>query len=289
MRYKEFQDYLNTSLVPITKLPQNLILPKNKKYNNEISKINLVSTINSSNDEIEWLSAFLNVCYGVPYLRFHYRGDQIICKPSRPVPSGGAFYPNEIYIILFNRDCGRDELYHYEVISHKLVLIRSGDVRASIYTSLANSEGQDNSDLTIIITNVIDKNSVKYGGMSYRIQTIDSGILLQRILEASSDFDVASEYHLDFIDDTISSELHLDEKEGIMGVVTLRNTPVFNFNSLTNRHFSQVPCSNLDNHPLSEHFPLLNAVHQQTKHMSKKKSKLFDEDPPSVLFEGNDL
>ncbi|AVF27042.1 SagB-type dehydrogenase domain protein [Paenibacillus larvae subsp. larvae] len=160
-----------------------------------------------------------------------------------------------------------DELYHYDPLHHELVLIKSGNIFNKIMGSLSVSGRSYDCDFAIIVTNMLDKNSFKYGTMSYRIQTIDSGVFIRRVIEIAPYFRIDPEYHLDFDDDIIASELCIGDEEGVMGVITIRDVPLFHFGR--NDKNLKIPKTNLDLNR-SKYFPLLKLVHEQTKPVHSK-------------------
>ena len=58
--------------------------------------------------------------------------------PLRSVPSGGALYPCEVYIVCGKEGCVPAGVYHYDAIHHALDVLRTGDYTSFVAGCLAS-------------------------------------------------------------------------------------------------------------------------------------------------------
>lgn len=130
----------------------------------------------------------------------------------RYVPSGGALYPNELYVYLKLEDlpCG---VYHYDVAHHRLVLLREGNFDFYINQALGNRIDLSTCFGTVFISTMFWKNFFKYHNFSYRLQGLDTGVLIGQLLEVAKRFGFETGVYFQFLDRAINHLLGLSEKE----------------------------------------------------------------------------
>ncbi|MBM4764788.1 SagB family peptide dehydrogenase [Bacillus sp. B15-48] len=130
----------------------------------------------------------------------------------RFVPSGGALYPNELYVYI-KLESVQEGVYHYDVAHHRLKLLREGNYDSYLSRSLKN--GCDISDCfcTVFVSTVFWKNFYKYNNFSYRLQGLDAGVLIGQLLEVSSQMGFSSRVCYQFLDRSINHLLGLSEQE----------------------------------------------------------------------------
>lgn len=78
-------------------------------------------------------------------------------RRKRTVPSTGGLYPLELYAVM------GDGIFHYDPYAHSLALIRRGDQRADLCRASLDQEFILQAPLTVAITAVYERISVKYG------------------------------------------------------------------------------------------------------------------------------
>ncbi|MFJ7954319.1 SagB family peptide dehydrogenase [Lysinibacillus sp. NPDC096418] len=148
----------------------------------------------------------------------------------RFVPSGGALYPNELYVYLKieNLPAG---VYHYDVAHHRLVLLREGNFDS--YISRALGKRCDISDCfgTVFVSTMFWKNFFKYNNFAYRLQGLDAGVLIGQLLEVAKSFGFATGVYFQFLDRAINHLIGLSEQEeSVYAVISLsaESTSCFN-------------------------------------------------------------
>ncbi|MEH7237383.1 SagB family peptide dehydrogenase [Bacillus sp. JJ1562] len=130
----------------------------------------------------------------------------------RFVPSGGALYPNELYVYLKLDDLPWG-VYHYDVAHHRLVLLREGNFDSYINQALGNRIDLSTCFGTVFISTMFWKNFFKYNNFSYRLQGLDTGVLIGQLLEVAKRFGFETGVYFQFLDRSINHLLGLSEKE----------------------------------------------------------------------------
>lgn len=143
----------------------------------------------------------------------------------RFAPSGGALYPNELYVYLKIEDLPAG-VYHYDVAHHRLVLLREGDFDSYIAMVLGNRYDVSACFGAVFVSSMFWKNFFKYNNFSYRLQGLDSGALIGQLLEVAKRFGFASGVHFQFLDRAVNHLLGLSEQEeSVYAVVPLSMEP----------------------------------------------------------------
>jgi SagB-type dehydrogenase family enzyme len=130
----------------------------------------------------------------------------------RFVPSGGALYPNELYVYLKIEHLPAG-VYHYDVAHHRLVLLREGNFDSYLSRALGNRCDLSECFGTVFVSTMFWKNFFKYNNFAYRLQGLDAGVLLGQLLEVAKSFGFASWVYFQFLDRAINHLLGLSEQE----------------------------------------------------------------------------
>jgi SagB-type dehydrogenase family enzyme len=139
----------------------------------------------------------------------------------RFVPSGGGLYPNEIYVYLKTKDAP-DGIYHYDAAHHRLILLRQGDFDSFLARALGNRCKVSACFGTIFVSTVFWRNYYKYNDFSYRLQGLDTGVLIGQSLEVAKRFGFASRVYFQFLDRAVNHLLGLsDREESVYAVIPL--------------------------------------------------------------------
>jgi len=81
----------------------------------------------------------------------------------RTAPSAGAVYPLEIYAVVGNVEDIDNGLYKYDSSEHKIILVKSGDIRDDLSAAALNQAMIRNAPVTIVYTAVFDRIEGRYG------------------------------------------------------------------------------------------------------------------------------
>ncbi|WP_028399817.1 SagB family peptide dehydrogenase [Ectobacillus panaciterrae] len=147
----------------------------------------------------------------------------------RFVPSGGALYPNELYVYLKVEDLPVG-VYHYDVAHHRLVLLREGNFDSYIARALGNRCDVSACFGTVFVSTMFWKNFFKYNNFAYRLQGLDAGVLIGQLLEVAKRFGFASGVYFQFLDRATNHLLGLSEQEeSVYAVIPLSVEPTIWF------------------------------------------------------------
>lgn len=143
----------------------------------------------------------------------------------RFVPSGGARYPNELYIYLKLDDLP-EGIYHYTNAHHRLVLIRSGNYDSYLSESLGSSCDIEACFGAVFVSTMFWKNFFKYHYFSYRLQALDAGAIIGQLLETGERVGITPHICYQFLDGPLNHLLGLnDEDESVYAVIPLSVRP----------------------------------------------------------------
>lgn len=96
----------------------------------------------------------------------------------RPVPSGGALYPLELYVIALAIDGVEPSVSHYNPFRHNLELL--GPVRRDeVRSALVDPDLADRAGALIVVTALFWRSRFKYGARGYRFALLEAGHVIQ--------------------------------------------------------------------------------------------------------------
>lgn len=124
-------------------------------------------------------------------------------------PSGGARFPLEIYVVLFNNTELGKGIYHYNVRQHSLEILKQGDYLSELQKGLDPPWLKD-ANMAILLTSVFGRNQVKYGDRGYRLIFSESGHLAQNFYLVSEALNLGCCALGGYIDYAINELLDID-------------------------------------------------------------------------------
>jgi SagB-type dehydrogenase family enzyme len=107
----------------------------------------------------------------------------------RPVPSGGALYPREVYVIPLAVTALEPALYHFHPFESRLSRLRHLD-GASLRSALVDATVLDVTAALLVITSVFWRSRCKYGLRGYRFALLEAGHLAQNVVLAAAGLDL---------------------------------------------------------------------------------------------------
>ena len=181
---------------------------------------------------LEELGHFLWYIYGLSQYSQSAINDETVEEKAsftqslrRFVPSGGALYPNELYVYVKLDDISSG-IYHYDVAHHRLILLREGNFDDYLSRSLANNLPISDCFCTIFISTVFWKNFYKYNNFSYRLQGLDAGVLIGQSLEVANVMGFSTRVCYQFLDRSINHLLGLSMlEESVYAVIPISMKP----------------------------------------------------------------
>jgi SagB-type dehydrogenase family enzyme len=99
----------------------------------------------------------------------------------RTTPSAGGLFPIEIYPIVFNTEGINPGVYHYDIREHSLELLKLGDFSMETTAGCLDQMMVANSNVTFILTAIIDRSKWKYLQRCYRYIYLDAGHIGQNM------------------------------------------------------------------------------------------------------------
>ena len=103
----------------------------------------------------------------------------------RAVPSGGALYPLELYVVSHRVEALEPALYHYEPLRHVLELLRPLESPAEAELS-PYPEPLVESAAVVAMTAMFWRSRFKYGARAYRFALMEAGHVGQNLLLAAA-------------------------------------------------------------------------------------------------------
>lgn len=100
---------------------------------------------------------------------------------SRTVPSAGALYPLEIYLVVKNVNDLSTGVYHYLPSSHSLEIYLNDDIVEELTVAALDQEMIAEASLNIIISGIFERTAVKYGDRAEQYVYQESGHVSQNI------------------------------------------------------------------------------------------------------------
>lgn len=133
---------------------------------------------------------------------------------GRPVPSGGNLHPVEIYLALHQAWGLPPGLYHYDSAHHALDLLRPGDALSPLAACLPDSTPA--CAAVVLLSVCIQKNHQKYTSLSYLLQTLDAGIVLEQLCFVATRLGLEPGAQLCFLDRPLHTLPGLDPGEEVV-------------------------------------------------------------------------
>lgn len=178
--------------------------------------------------DVERIGHFLWYVYGITQVSQSVYPEDSQDQESYPIhsyrrfaPSGGALYPNELYIYLKLEDLPSG-VYHYDAAHHRLVLLREGNFDSYLERAIGNQCDVTTCFGTAFVSTRFWKNFFKYNNFSYRLQGLDGGVLMGQLLETAKRFGYESGVYFQFLDSAVNHLLGLsEEEESVYSIIPL--------------------------------------------------------------------
>lgn len=200
----------------------------------------------------------------------------------RPVPSGGALFPCEIYLFSGARQALPAGIYHYDVAHHSLDVLQQCDVIETARSYLAHP-GAKSSAYILALSCFFWKDGFKYGDFSYRLQGFDLGTIIAQCVAVLKQQAVTATVHYQFLDNSIDTLLGLDSQyESVYALITVDSAvdamaaPVLTEGQAQSQQEMPTASQLLS----IAHWPLVEAVHQAALITTREQFR-----PPNCLPE----
>ena len=129
----------------------------------------------------------------------------------RAVPSGGALYPLELYVVALHVEGLEPGLYHYGVEDHHLDVVRRGDLRAAMAEHVV-CEGieLEKACAVVVVSALFRRTTLKYQDRGYRMVLFEAGAAGQNLSLAATALGIGSCMIGGFHDDLLAELLEID-------------------------------------------------------------------------------
>lgn len=144
----------------------------------------------------------------------------VTLRAHRPVASGGALYPMEVYLAAGPPWCAAG-LYSYDALHHALELLRPGDHGTALRRSLAEPATDATAPL-LLLSAVFWRGGTKYRDFAYRLMCQETGALAAQAAELAREAGLRARLHTRFDGRGIDRALSLrPDAEGVLAAIEL--------------------------------------------------------------------
>jgi len=200
---------------------------------------------------------------------------------GRPVPSGGNLHPTEIYLVVGTRLCIPAGVYHYDCVHHALDLLRAGDYIKDVAACLPDGSDAHSCPVILLPAVFFQKNHQKYTNASYRLQALDTGVVVEQLRFMARRFGLDTSIYFQFLDQPVHHLLGLDpQAECVYAVLPLHIVPS---TSLSNTYQSIIAPSTSNTSPSETTFPSHETI-LSLPSVAASHIQPFVPDPPSPLL-----
>jgi SagB-type dehydrogenase family enzyme len=128
----------------------------------------------------------------------------------RTVPSAGALYPIETYILVNRVEKIMRGLYHYNIIDHSLEELRLGDLGTELSDAALGQQMVALAPLVFIWSAVFERSKWKYRQRAFRYVYLDAGIIGENLALSATGIGLGSCQIGAFFDDEVNQILGID-------------------------------------------------------------------------------
>jgi SagB-type dehydrogenase family enzyme len=144
----------------------------------------------------------------------------------RTVPSAGALYPIETYVIVNNVKKLDSGVYHYSVKSHELELLKEGDFRRQIAAAALGQGICASAAAVFVWSGVFERCKWKYGQRAYRYIYLDTGHIAENLALAAVSLNLGSCEIGALYDDHVNAIVGIDGTEESVLCMAVVGIPV---------------------------------------------------------------
>jgi len=132
---------------------------------------------------------------------------------KRTVPSAGALYPLEVYVVIGKVAGVTPGVYSYRPQSHKLAKVRDGEQRAALCQAALAQESVEQAAIDIVITAVYERTTITYGDRGLRYVHMEAGHAAQNVYLQAEALGLGTVVIGAFLDEPVKRVLGLPEDE----------------------------------------------------------------------------
>lgn len=150
---------------------------------------------------------------------------EVDATPRRPVASGGAYYPLELYPIILDSPDIDAGIYHYNIRDSALEQLSEGDYSDWLQEHWTWITSADTVAAAIVITALPGRSADRYGEMAYLLAAIEAGAVIQNLQLTATALDIGSRPHNGLHYRALREQLRLRSEEYLLSTVVFAGTP----------------------------------------------------------------
>jgi SagB-type dehydrogenase family enzyme len=131
-------------------------------------------------------------------------------RQFRTAPSAGALYPIETYLIVNNVEGLDKGLYHYNIATHSLEELKTGDYGTALTHSALDQDMCAEGAVVFVWSAIFNRSKWKYGQRAYRFVYLDTGHVAENLALAATSIGLGSCQIGAFFDDEINQLIEVD-------------------------------------------------------------------------------
>jgi SagB-type dehydrogenase family enzyme len=131
-------------------------------------------------------------------------------RPFRIVPSGGALYPLELYLLAVRVSGLEAGLYHYDSEDHSLDVLRLGDDVERVSQFFFQPQLAGDAAVILFVSAMFERSAFKYGDRAYRFVFLEAGHLGQNAILCAEELGLAAAPIGGFLDRDVDRYLCFD-------------------------------------------------------------------------------
>ena len=146
-------------------------------------------------------------------------------EARRPVASGGACYPLELYPIILDSPDIAAGIYHYNVRDGALEQLTEGASSEWVQEHWTWITPDDQVAAAVVITARPNRSADRYGEMAYLLAALEAGAVIQTLQLIATDLGIGSRPHNGLHYRAIRAQLGLHSDEFLLSTVVFAGTP----------------------------------------------------------------
>jgi SagB-type dehydrogenase family enzyme len=142
---------------------------------------------------------------------------------TRTIPSAGATYPLEVYIVVGKNsiDKLKEGMYHYLIEEHWLELIKGEDLRTGLTLACLGQDFIKQAPVSLVVAAKPKRTTTRYRGRGDRYINIEVGHACQNAYLAVTNLGMATVEVGAFIDEQVKEVLGLDKDDTPLSVMPI--------------------------------------------------------------------
>jgi SagB-type dehydrogenase family enzyme len=137
----------------------------------------------------------------------------------RTVPSAGALYPLELYVLVGAVDSLEPGLYHYLPNPHTLELVSREDLREPLWGAALRQTAIRDAPTILVFAGVVARTEAKYGERAERYVHIEVGAAAENVYLQAEPLGLGTVFMGAFVDGAVKEVLNLPGEQGVFGIM----------------------------------------------------------------------